>query len=151
MERTSAKSLSTPSLGRNGVGSSRSTRPGLSGHRPCGFDLLEGPDDGEQGALDGRQTIHPLVGVEMESEAAQRSPRRRALGRPVDEYGLRRGELHQPEVLEDRQRRHQPEILMHEGHAEAAIVAGLQRQGDGFAVERQAAARIRARETRRES
>ena len=48
---------------------------------------------------------------------------------------LAAGELHEAQVLEHRQRRHEAEVLVHEGHAEPAVVAGLERQGDGFAVE----------------
>ena len=83
IERTSAKSLSTPLARQERRRLVEEHQARLAGHGPRGLDLLEGPDDGEQGALDGRQTIDALVGIEMESEAA--STPARAAARSADQ------------------------------------------------------------------
>ena len=123
-------------------------QPRLAGPLARETHLLERPHDGEERPVDGAETVDALVGIEPQVEARQRLARLLALLRPVDEAVGHRGQARQPQILQDGQAWHQPEILVDEAHPEPAEVARLQRQRHRLAVELHAAAGIGRMEPR---
>ena len=137
------KSLSTPSRGRKGVGSSRRTSPGLA--RCAGAPARFPRKPARSRAARARPAKSDRRARRDRGRGRNAPAPRRAGARSARQLmnAARCGrQLHEPQIFEHRQRRHEAEILMHEAHAEAAEIAGLERQMHGLAVEFEATAGV---------
>jgi hypothetical protein len=97
--------------------------------------------DGEKGAVELAQPVHPRVEVEVEAEPGQRLARPPALMWPGDPAPVRRGELVEAHVLEHAERGDQAQLLVDEAQPERPCPGRVERQPDGAAGDRQVAAR----------
>ena len=132
---------STSRRGRNGVGSSRTSRPPPAA--PPGRDRSTARTIASSARSTGESVATSSRRVDADAVARRTGPppaRARAASRAASAALAARRPI--SEVLDHRQRRDQAEMLMDEADAELAERARRQRQRHGLAIDREAAAGV---------
>src|SRR5918996_1589761 len=105
-----------------------------------GSNLLERAHDREQRALHRLELADHRGRVDADAVALERLARTPPLAPPGDQPARpRRGDVRDAQVLQDAQLLDEPQVLVHEAHAELAELAGRQRQPHVLAVDQQLA------------
>ena len=99
-------------------------------------------DDGQQGAVQSRKCVHLPPRVQLQPESLERRLGPLTFFAPVDPPQGSRRELPGAEVLKDRQRRHQSQVLVHEAQTEVGGDADWDRESDRATFDFQFAARV---------
>ena len=117
---------------------------GIAMLRPFRADVLERPDDGEQGTVDLRNGADLRHRVDLEAEALKGLEGAAPLFVPRNIAGRARRQVADPQVFQDGHAGDQAQVLMHEREAEAAELAGAQGHLHGLAINLQVRTRFRS-------